>query len=466
MATAADATTAAALAASAAARVPLAGYASRLSVRPGEAIEFHVSNATGSEQVAARVVKVICADANPAGPGVMLEEDFEGSAVGALAVLQQPGSYAVPRGSYARIPALEGHLADGHFTLCGSVYPTALAAAPWQAIASLSCGGSPGGQLQRQLTLGVTSSGCLEARTAGGIVVARLLSTRLQERHWYRIHLSSADAETGSPGVFIAVTPLSRDVHSEASRHSCFATPEAHLDWSRCSELTLAAELCQPESEGDAVGSHFNGKLEGFSLYDVALDTTQAMQETRGETPAPDHLVSSWDFALRVSTQEVVDVGVHGLHGHLVNTPARGMTGSKWSGEEMCFRHRPHEYGAITFHQDDLDDCKWPPSFRWHVPPGTPSAVYALLLTAGAAEENIPFHVVPPRGKATAPLAVLVSTFTYTVYGDNPNYSFSPSLTLLIPQPQRLSRNRWLPIWRQAMFAHDCRVHRRVQGQS
>ena len=53
--------------------LPLAAYADRLSVRPGETISFHVANSTG-QSVTANLVRVISSDANPAGPGILLEE--------------------------------------------------------------------------------------------------------------------------------------------------------------------------------------------------------------------------------------------------------------------------------------------------------------------------------------------------------------------------------------------------------
>ena len=53
--------------------MPLAAYADRLSVRPGETIAFHVASDTG-KSVAARVVRVVSSDANPAGPGIRIEE--------------------------------------------------------------------------------------------------------------------------------------------------------------------------------------------------------------------------------------------------------------------------------------------------------------------------------------------------------------------------------------------------------
>ena len=52
--------------------LPLAGYADRMSVRPGETIAFKVSSADDLGY-SARLVRVISADANPAGPGVVEE---------------------------------------------------------------------------------------------------------------------------------------------------------------------------------------------------------------------------------------------------------------------------------------------------------------------------------------------------------------------------------------------------------
>ena len=52
--------------------LPIAAYADRLSVRPGETISFKVSS-TIEGPYAARLVRIICADANPAGPGLQEE---------------------------------------------------------------------------------------------------------------------------------------------------------------------------------------------------------------------------------------------------------------------------------------------------------------------------------------------------------------------------------------------------------
>ena len=41
------------------------------------------------------------------------------------------------------------------------------------------------------------------------------------------------------------------------------------------------------------------------------------------------------------------------------------------------------------------------------------------MLEAGTERENIPVFVVPPKGKRTAKIALLVSTFTYVVYANH-----------------------------------------------
>ena len=74
--------------------LPLTGYAERLSVRPGQTLRFHVANATG-QAVQARVVRVLCADPNPAIGGVQ----FEPVPV-PVRGLAAAGPQSVPSGSY------------------------------------------------------------------------------------------------------------------------------------------------------------------------------------------------------------------------------------------------------------------------------------------------------------------------------------------------------------------------------
>ena len=78
---------------------PLAGYADRLSVRPGETIRFHVAT-DRTEPVTASVIRVISADANPAGPGIIEE-----AAEVPVKVVAAPTAQRVPLGSYGEFPS-------------------------------------------------------------------------------------------------------------------------------------------------------------------------------------------------------------------------------------------------------------------------------------------------------------------------------------------------------------------------
>jgi len=65
------------------AMVPLIGYVDRFSARPGERIAVKVSSSS-DHPYRADLVRIIRADANPAGPGIKLEEiaaDFAGAYV-------------------------------------------------------------------------------------------------------------------------------------------------------------------------------------------------------------------------------------------------------------------------------------------------------------------------------------------------------------------------------------------------
>jgi N,N-dimethylformamidase len=375
--------------------LPLAAYADRLSVRPGETIRFHVANATGMP-VTAQLNRVISADANPAGPGVVLEPVSS-----AVANLATPRAQQVPGGSYARIPALGRWLRQGTFTFACNVYPTHDAEQP-HAIAGV-------GTASSGVVLLIDAAGHLQVQRLGVRVCSAATAQRLPIRAWSRVWMM-VDVERGY--IRCGFQPLRNAwFPGHSAGQATLQTP--NVDPSGWQELALAA------FDLDAPKHHFNGKLERPQLWPSIL----ADEVAAGITPPPPPL-ADWDFARAVSTSTIVDVGPHALNGILFNTPGRGMTGAQWDGTQMCFQHAPDHYGAIHFHEDDISDCQWPVTHEWTVPDDARSAVYALMLFAGDAEENVPFHVVPPRGEATARVAVLASTYTYTVYGNHARHEY------------------------------------------
>ena len=100
------------------------------------------------------------------------------------------------------------------------------------------------------------------------------------------------------------------------------------------------------------------------------------------------------------------------------------MTGYNWTADEMVFHHKPEEYGAIHFHDDDIDDARWDVDFTIKIPEGLKSGVYAARLRVDGREESenedyIPFCVKPPKGKATSKILFLLPTNSYMAYSND-----------------------------------------------
>ncbi|MEM7405231.1 MAG: N,N-dimethylformamidase beta subunit family domain-containing protein [Pseudomonadota bacterium] len=377
--------------------LPLAAYADRLSVRPGETIRFHAANATG-QPVRARFVRVICADANPAGPGVSLRT------LGSQPhCVSEPVSQHVPRGSYGVVPEVGHYIADGSFSVSVRVFPTLRSE---RAQTLLSVGGEAGAP---GWCLRLTPNGALQlAGTDFELPGTRALPLRAWSVVWFSYDADGQTLTLGNralPNTLAGAKPA--DVATcAAPLPKCLSNPRAPLMLAACDAATP--------------GEHFNGKLELPALWRRTLsdeDIAALLSEDRDK--AFHDVFACWNLGIRVYSNDLFDVGSQGLNGFLVNSPARAMTGSVWRGQEMNFVNARQEYGAIHFHEDDIDDCCWPVAYEWQVPDDTRSGVYALMLEAGDAQENVPFHIVPPQGESHARLAVLASTFTYTIYGNH-----------------------------------------------
>ncbi|MBL6080391.1 N,N-dimethylformamidase large subunit [Belnapia sp. T18] len=167
----------------------------------------------------------------------------------------------------------------------------------------------------------------------------------------------------------------------------------------------------------DAPRDHFTGKIEAPMAAAAFVAAWPEPLDVPAEAAAA--LRAAWDFSRGIGTDTVHDAGPDGLHGMLVNAPTQAVVGARWSGEESCWRHAPGDYAAIHFHADDLEDCRWAPSFQFDVPEGMASGCYAFHVVTQAGEDWLPFYVLPPRGRATAAVVFLASTFTYQAYANH-----------------------------------------------
>jgi N,N-dimethylformamidase len=370
--------------------IPIVAYADRLSVAPGEDIAFKVSS-TGAEPYEARLVRVICGDPNPAGPGIK-EEEVDADLGGPYPSRVQ----AVHGGSYGRVEDAPDLGGLESFTLMATIWPTTPEKGEQGILAKLDPASGAG------FALVVGAGGGIAALLGdgkGGVVRAEVTAP-MRERAWYRVW-AAYDAERGKLSANQApLEPVFNIVDSGTAEARPGFTPV----------LDSSAPLLVAALGGDPATNHYNGKIEYPALFDRALPDPAA---------APfESALAAWDFSQDIPGTRMMDAGPHGLHGEFVNLPARAMTGSNWTGAEMCWRHAPAEYGAVHFHDDDLYDCGWETDFTFTVPGDMRSGVYAVRLAHGEAEDMVPFFVRPPRGGATSSACVLVPTYTYVIYAN------------------------------------------------
>lgn len=373
----------------------LVGYADRLSVEQGGHIEFMVSSQL--RRYEAQVVRLIHGDTNPAGPG------FKSQAVESDVAGEYPGQVQRLRtGSCVRIPTREGFPLAGSFTVQIWIWPTTPAKHAQTLMARLSPDGRRGFALrliEGRLSLAIGES-------------AVALDDQLRERTWYAV-TAAYDAELSEAR--ISVEPVAA---TASELRASAVGPLDEVVATDAPDLIIGAESLLEDGE-EVVSSFFNGKIDGPRVFERALGYAERLQPGTASTePGTDGLVALWDFSKDICSRAITDRSGNGYQGHTVNKPMRGATGWNWDGSETAWPHAIDQYGAIHFHDDDLDDAGWEPSFGWTVPDDLPSGVYAVHLTGGEEEDYIPFVVRPKRGRPAARIAFLMPTFSHLAYAN------------------------------------------------
>lgn len=389
--------------------LPLIGYANRLSARPGETIEFKISS-TSKRDFKADLVHIICADPNPEGPGqqeVEIAAHFAGS--------YPSVAKTAPLGSYARVEPVGPVAGLASFTAIATIWPTMPGTAHHKGEQGIIARFDSGDDKGLALCLDTQGAACAIVGKGRGEPVRLSTGTPLLDRTWYHVW-ASFDAASGA--LTVGQMPVGNleeaQVVEETVRGRTALDGECAL---------LLAAMGSGSANGNDVWGHYNGKLERPALYDRALSDAEIARVLGGE--ALPGRVAEWNFSWQMMSADAIDLGPHALKTQLVNCPARAMTGSNWTGRETCWRHAPEQYAAIHFHDDDIADCGWETDFSFTVPEGLRSGTYAARLKCGAHEDRIPFFVLPPKGKRTADICVLISTLTYIVYGNHARPTWS-----------------------------------------
>ncbi|KAL2817061.1 hypothetical protein BDW59DRAFT_182332 [Aspergillus cavernicola] len=197
---------------------------------------------------------------------------------------------------------------------------------------------------------------------------------------------------------------------------------EAIVFGGKKTELLMAA--CRGD---DGLPTHmFNGRLA--SVVVTAL------------TKAEPQILAQYDFSIEIPSDSVYDVSGNDRAGTLVNGPSRAMKGPDWQATETDWTKAASGYGAIHFHEDDLDDAKWETDFLIRIPEEARSGVYGVEIVGewpeGNASDTVVFFIRPtPEStqKLGAKTAMIMSTITYLAYANEHQFDADSPARVEVP---------------------------------
>lgn len=173
-------------------QVKLFGYADKISLTPGEVVQFYV-NAEGTNSAQAQLVRLIHGDQDPTGPG-FIEEEIDSAANGAWTVEQQ----FTQMGSFLEVTDPEHTLAlTGSFTLLAFICPNLVAVVGGQCII-----GRWDNYRKRGYCIAIAENGQLQLRIGRNDQNEDLqIETPLRAQIWYFV-AATFNAETGHATLF------------------------------------------------------------------------------------------------------------------------------------------------------------------------------------------------------------------------------------------------------------------------
>ena len=372
------------------------GYLDRWTARPGERIALHVAADTEYELHMVRVYQCFEAEHAPELREVVAEW-FARRSLTASPQRTFPGSFAYsdPLPELAAWERLELELL---------FLPTSTARRGVQTVVALAAeDGTP------LLALGLDAANVATLHLGTSARPRSSPGPLLVADRWYR---AVVVLERGGRRCSLSVESALPAGPGRLSRQVDLALSTAELDALGSMRRLLLATAALPTATGwPPPGGCFNGKIEAPELRIVPVGTG-------GDRGADKRIQHVWRLApCRVHDGLLVEEGGGALL-HVVNAPTDAVTGHSWDGSVLDFRDAPDQYGALLFHDDDLEDACWPEAVSIELPPSLPSGVYSLVLAGRDGERRVPLFVAPRRGAPRAEIAVLMPTFTYLAYAN------------------------------------------------
>ena len=295
------------------AQVKLFGYADKISVKPGEVVQFYV-NADGTDTARAQLVRLIHGDQDPAGPG-FIEEEVDCAANGPWQVEKQ----YTQLGSFLEVTDPESKLAlEGSVTLLAFICPILVRVAGGQCAI-----GRWDNHRKQGYCIAIAENGRLEFRIGQESQIDCLqVETPLQAQMWYFV-AATLDAKTGRAALY---------QDAIVRRYNALLGPVALFDHlSHVSKILnvrptplvetpflIAGARDWNERRGDFVAQLFCGKIDRPALFDRSLNEEELTEIRSGQTPTCDGLVAYWDTTEGYTDEGigdvVTDVGPFRLH--------------------------------------------------------------------------------------------------------------------------------------------------------
>ena len=411
------------------AEIKVFGYTDKLSVKPGDKIDFHVS-ADGTKTANAQLVRLIHGDEHPNGPGYM-DEEVDCELNGVWNVKKQ----FTQLGSFLKVEDPNNHLAiDGDFTVFGYINPSTphTGAHQW-----IFCRWN--NKTNEGYGIGINKDGHLELVVGDGKEVDYLVSELpMVKKIWYFVaatfNYKTKEATLYQEGVVNRYNSLLGKVVPYDYRSHTKTTFRFKQKNNPKTPFIVAGAIDNHELRGDFVSGTFAGKVDRHGVCNKVLSKDELDKMKLGEMPPNENIVAYWDTTEGYNengiSNTVIDIGPNKLNSIGHNHPVRAMTGWNWSGKNDCFRLSPKEYGGIDFHPDSITDAKWDVTNSLIIPENLKSGAYAMKLKAGTngsqlSEEYIVFFVRAKVPKAK--ICFLFPTASYLAYA-NEKLSFEAQI--------------------------------------
>ena len=217
--------------------------------------------------------------------------------------------------------------------------------------------------------------------TASGISV---VSSGLKpaRRRWTKI-----EVEVCENSARIEIKPLSR--LTEPGGQGSLTTTELKGPFRPNSSQSMLLLLAASQVESPMAKTQHHVPLNKFN---GRLDTV--IVESLGPRP---RVLAHYDFSVGIPTDSIYDMSGSRCTGALVNAPSRAMTGYNFDGSQTDWTKAAYGYGAIHFHDDDLDDAEWETDFSITVPEDARSGVYGVEIQSTGSDvgDTVIFYVRP-----------------------------------------------------------------------